>query len=231
MKFMKAFFSLMLILFISSPIFSQSASDDQPKPSLDRGSLESQFDYLYRKSSSYQEYKVVKKTSYQKIKKNVLDTVASLEKQLGDTKKLVEVQGTEIKNLKADLQTTNNNLTDVTKEKDQIKFLGIPMTKKGYNSLLWSIIFGLVALLLFFIFRFKSSNAITTQAQAMLDDTEKEFEAYKAKALEREQKVRRELQDELNKQKYGTKKSTKKEALKRFHLKTDRTLDRFFCLI
>ena len=38
---------------------------------------------------------------------------------------------------------------------------------------------------------------------------EKEFEAYKAKALEREQKVRRELQDELNKQKYAAKKTKK----------------------
>ena len=47
------------------------------------------------------------------------------------------------------------------------------------------------------------------QARDLLSDTEKEFEAYKAKALEREQKVRRELQDELNKQKYADKKGKK----------------------
>ena len=85
----------------------------------------------------------------------------------------------------------------------------MPMTKASYNSLLWTIIFGLVALLLFFIFRFKSSNTITVQSKNLLNDTEKEFETYKAKALEREQKVRRELQDELNKQKYDAKKGKK----------------------
>ena len=132
-----------------------------------------------------------------------------LKKDLGDTKKLVEVQGNEIKSLKSDLEETNNNLTSVTQEKDNIKFLSIPMTKASYNSLLWTIIFSLVALLLFFIFRFKSSNSITVQARDLLSDTEKEFEAYKAKALEREQKVRRELQDELNKQKYTDKKGKK----------------------
>lgn len=201
--------SFTFFLFISSAVLGQESERVGPKPSLDNGTIESQFDYLYRKSSSYQEYKVVKKTFYQKIKGNVLDSMSALKKDLIDTKKLVEVQGEEIKRLKSDLLTTNDNLTAVTKEKDNIKFLGIPMTKGSYNSLLWTIIFSLVALLLFFIFRFKSSNTITVQSKNLLSDTEKEFEAYKAKALEREQKVRRELQDELNKQKYDAKKGKK----------------------
>jgi len=201
--------SLTFFLCISTVVFGQEEETNEPKASLDNGTIESQFDYLYRKSSSYQEYKVVKKTDYQKIKGNVLDSMQALKKDLMDTKKLVEVQGNEIKSLKADLLTTNNNLTAVTKEKDNIQFLSIPMTKTAYNGLLWTIIFSLVALLLFFIFRFRSSNSITVQAKALLNDTEKEFEAYKAKALEREQKVRRELQDELNKQKYDAKKGKK----------------------
>lgn len=209
---MKKFITVLsfTLLFLSgTAVFGQAEVQSGPKPSLDNGTIESQFDYLYRKSSSYQEYKVVKKTFYQKIKGNVLDSMQALKKDLIDTKKLVEVQGDEITSLKANLSTTNDNLTSVTKEKDNIKFLSIPMTKSSYNSLLWTIIFSLIALLLFFIFRFKSSNAITVQARDLLSDTEKEFEAYKAKALEREQKVRRELQDELNKQKYAAKKGKK----------------------
>ena len=209
MKKLITVLSFSFFLMFSVSLHSQTEENTGPKPSLDNGTIESQFDYLYRKSSSYQEYKVVKKTFYQKIKGNVLDSMQALKKDLGDTKKLVEVQSNEIKGLKSDLQTTNNDLTSVTQEKDNIKFIGIPMTKASYNSLLWTIIFSLIALLLFFIFRFKSSNSITVQAQGLLSDTEKEFESYKAKALEREQKVRRELQDELNKQKYSTKKGKK----------------------
>jgi hypothetical protein len=209
MKLLRSLVAFTFVVFISLSSFAQTESSEEPKPSLDGGTLESQFDYLYRKSSSYQEYKVVKKTSYQKIKGNVLDSLSSIKKELGDTKKIVEVQASEITNLKDDLKITNDNLSAVTKEKDNIKFLGMPMTKSAYNSLLWTIIFSLVALLLFFIFKYRSSNSITTQAQGLLADTEKEFEAYKAKALEREQKVRRELQDELNKQKYAGKKTKK----------------------
>ncbi len=209
MKLFKTVFFFTLFLLISAPGFAQEEQEEEDKPSLEGGTLESQFDYLYRKSSTYQDYKVVKKTSYQKIKSNVLDSLQALNADLNETKKLVEVQASEIKSLKEDLQTTNDNLTSVTREKDQIQFLGIPMTKSSYNSLLWTIIFSLVALLLFFIFKFRSSNAVTVQAQGLLADTEKEFEDYKAKALEREQKVRRELQDELNKQKYADKKNKK----------------------
>ena len=195
-----------LFLFISLATFAQTASDDEEeKATLNSGSLEGQFDYLYKKAGSYQEYKVIKKTSFFKIKGNVLDSLKSLKGDLKETKQLVVMQNSEIDNLKADLKTTNDNLTAVTKEKDNIKFLGISMTKGAYNGILWTIITALVLFLLFFIYRFKNSNSITKQANALLAETDAEFENFKARALEREQKVRRELQDEINKQKYASK--------------------------
>jgi len=209
MKVLKLIFTLTLFLFLSGSTFGQEKEENVPKPSLDNGTIESQFDYLYRKSSSYQEYKVVKKTFYTKIKGNVIDSLNSLKTELTEIKNVVATQSKEINDLKSNLKTTNDNLTDVTKEKDNIKFIGIPMTKASYNTLLWSVILGLLILLLVFIFKFKTSNATTKQANALLADTETEFDAYKATSLEREQKVRRELQDELNKKKYSTKKGKK----------------------
>ena len=209
MKVLKLIFTLTLFLFLSGSTFGQDKEENVPKPSLDNGTIESQFDYLYRKSSSYQEYKVVKKTFYYKIKANVIDSLNSLKTELTEIKNIVSTQSKEINDLKSNLKTTNDNLTDVTKEKDNIKFIGMPMTKASYNTLLWSVIFGLLILLLVFIFKFKTSNAITKQANALLADTETEFDTYKATSLEREQKVRRELQDELNKKKYSTKKGKK----------------------
>jgi preprotein translocase subunit SecF len=163
------------------------------------GTIESQFDYLYRKSSTYQEYKVVKQTFYYKIKKNVLDSLKVLKNELAATKQMVTTQNTEIDELKGSLKTTNDNLTNVTKEKDSINLVGISLTKSSYNTILWSIIIGLVLFLLFFIYRFKNSNSVTKQANKSLAEIEEEFFAFKTISLEREQKVRRELQDEINK--------------------------------
>jgi hypothetical protein len=75
------------------------------------------------------------------------------------------------------------------------------MGKTNYNILMWSIIAALLSLLLFFIYKFKNSNALTREAKLKLDEVETEFEEHRRTALEREQKVRRQLQDELNKNK------------------------------
>jgi septal ring factor EnvC (AmiA/AmiB activator) len=78
---------------------------------------------------------------------------------------------------------------------------GMQMSKGGYNALMLIIIAGLLALLLLFIFKFKNSNSVTKQAKKTLLETEDEYEEYRRNSLEREQKVRRQLQDEINKQK------------------------------
>ncbi len=199
MKFTKHLLALLFFLMATSLTYSQEDQNNTPKPSLDNGTIESQFDYLYRKSSTYQEYKVVKQTFYYKIKKNVLDSLKVLKNELAATKQMVTTQNTEIDELKGSLKTTNDNLTNVTKEKDSINLVGISLTKSSYNTILWSIIIGLVLFLLFFIYRFKNSNSVTKQANKSLAEIEEEFFAFKTISLEREQKVRRELQDEINK--------------------------------
>ena len=199
MKITKQFIAYLLILMVTFSTYAQTEEADAPKPSLNNGTIESQFDYLYRKSSTYQEYKVVKQTFYYKIKGNVLDSLKVLKDELASTKQVVTTQNIQINELKGDLKTTNDNLTDVTKEKDNIKLLGLSLTKASYNTILWAIITGLVLFLVFFIYRFKNSNTVTKQANKSLAEIEEEFFAYKTIALEREQKVRRELQDEINK--------------------------------
>lgn len=202
MKFLKKLLVL-VILFTISTTFAQTNTTNEVKPSLNSGSIESQFNYLYKKSGSYQEYKVVKKTQYYKIKANVLDTLKSLSKRLNESYTTIESQKTEISSLEENLKTTNVNLDNVTTEKDNMNLLGIPMSKTGYNTLMWSIIAGLTLFLLFFIYQFKNSNSVTKTAQKSLNEIDEEFNDYKKRSIEREQKVRRELQDEINKRKYG----------------------------
>ena len=82
-----------------------------------------------------------------------------------------------------------------------MSLFGIQMSKTSYNILMWSIIAGLLTFLLVFIYKFKNSNSITKSAKIALAEVETEFEEHRRVALEREQKVRRQLQDEINKQK------------------------------
>ncbi|UZO79344.1 tRNA (guanine-N1)-methyltransferase [Aquimarina sp. ERC-38] len=169
-------------------------------------SIEKQFDMVIRKSGRYQEYKVVKRTWMDKLKANTIDTLKTLEDKLSTAREEIAKQETTINDLQTSLGDTNKDLEAVSEEKDNMNFMGVAMTKSSYKTMMWSIVGVLLALLAFFIFQFKNSNAVTVRAKKALAETEVEFEDHRRRSLEREQKVMRKLQDEINKQrKAGTK--------------------------
>ena len=75
------------------------------------------------------------------------------------------------------------------------------MEKSIYKSLTYSLILIFIGLFLFYFFKFKQSNVQTKEAKLTLKEVEEEYDEHRKKALEREQKIMRKLQDELNKQK------------------------------
>ena len=198
---------LLLLAFFTLQIQAQTevAIDDE-KLSLDSGPIESQFEYLTKKSNGWtdergQRYEVVRVQWIEKIKRNTLDSLKAVHKTLNDTKAVVTKQDDEISKLKTSLNSTQGTLEQTNIEKDSMSLFGIQMSKGGYNTLMWSIIAGLLAFALFFMYKFKNSNTITKEAKKSLAETEEEFEDHRRIALEREQKVRRQLQDEINKHK------------------------------
>ena len=179
-------------------------TDDQL--SLDSGTIDSQFEYVFRKSGNFrgtngQAYEAVKQAWLLKLKSNVLDSLKTTYKNLEDSKNTVDGQAKEIADLKSKLTNTQTTLDQTNTEKNNMALLGMQTSKTNYNVIMWGIVAGLFALLLFFIFKFKSSNALTKGAKLKLEEVETEFEEHRRIALEREQKVRRQLQDEINKNK------------------------------
>lgn len=195
------FKTLITLIFLLNISLFNAQNETDEKLSLNNGTIDNQFEFVIRKSNRYQEYKVVKTNWLYTLKAHTLDSLNAVKKQLNDTKLIVDNQEKEIEVLKTNLSDTNTNLDRLKLEKDSMSLLGMQMTKTGYNILLWSIIGGLLVLLLLFIFKFKNSNVITRNAKLALAETEEEFEAHRKRALEREQKVMRRLQDEINKQK------------------------------
>ncbi len=196
--------SLILFLTLSISIQAQETpATDDDKLSLNSGTIDNQFEYVIRRSNNYQDYKVVKKVWLYALKAHTIDSLNAVHKQLEDTEIVVKNQTQEIDKLKTSLSSTQGTLDKTNTEKDSMSLFGMQMSKTAYNTLLWSLIGGLLALLLFFVYKFKDSNTITRDAKKALVDTEEEFEEHRRVALEREQKVRRQLQDEINKHKSG----------------------------
>ncbi|MFN4763909.1 hypothetical protein ACKGJN_12340 [Gillisia sp. Q332] len=161
--------------------------------------VEEEFTNLIEKSNDYQGFKVVDYNELITLKKNTSEFISKLNDEITTQQNTIDQHQQEISELKSELETTRQNLEKVTAEKDAITFLGVPFSKSGYMSLMWGIITVLIIALVFFIFRFKKGHAQTSEARRNLSATEKEFEVYRTKALEKEQRLGRLLQDERNK--------------------------------
>ncbi|MFK5879410.1 MAG: tRNA (guanine-N1)-methyltransferase [Flavobacteriaceae bacterium] len=196
MKFQKLFFAIAFICAISI-----NAQENEPKQTLDSGTIENQFDYLIKKSNRYQEYKVVKRAWLDRLKKVVDDSLNVVKNELVDTKVTLNEKKAEIVTLTNSLNTTKETVSNLNNEKDSINFFGMLISKPMYNTTLWSIITILLVALLFFVFKFNNSNTITREAKDKFSELEIEYENHRQRSLEREQQIRRKLQDEINKQK------------------------------
>jgi len=193
-------FILILLVSISFSISSQEVEQSQEDTSIN-----GQFDKIYRTSTTYKpagtnkKYKVINLLNYQQLKANVLDSLKKLEKEISKQENLLNSEREQTQKTNQLLAKTQSDLLASNKKENSISLFGIQLSKMNYNLLLWSIIIIALLLLFYFIFKFFRSNSLTKEAQNNLLDVEQEFEQHRKKSLEREQKLRRELQDEINK--------------------------------
>jgi hypothetical protein len=182
---------LMLICFfiVSITGFSQDNSN----------SIENQFIKVVDKSNNYQEFKVIKKTKIEGLRKNVMDSIGALEAKIKTSEVEIEKQKSEIQLLTQNLNTVKSNLIASIEKEDGIEVLGMLTKKTTYNAILWSIILGLIAILILIFYKYKSSHDITKDTKLKLTEIETDFDAHRRKTLENEQLLRRKLQDEINK--------------------------------
>lgn len=179
-------------------LFTITIAQAQESKTIDT-TLEAQFIEVIDNSNNYLEFKVIKKNDLATLRKNILDTVAGLEDAILEKNEMIASQKATINKLENTLTNTNESLANSREKEDGILFFGTLLKKATYNTILWSIIGGLLLALAWFMYKFKNSNAITKEAKHKLAEVEKEFDAHRAKKLEEIQQIRRKLQDEINK--------------------------------
>ncbi|MFT4662384.1 MAG: septal ring factor EnvC (AmiA/AmiB activator) [Patiriisocius sp.] len=190
-------FILSIVLF-SLNISAQDTAPTAPIKNLDNGTVAEQFDYVIDNSNRYQTFKVIKKAWIFALKDHVLDSLESFESEIADLNSQIKTKSDKISELEYSLTGVESNLTSVTGERDNIKFMGSSMTKAKYKSMMWAVIAGLAALFIFFFLRYRSSNGITKSVRNDFTQLQAEFATHKKSALAREQELARKLQDEIN---------------------------------
>ena len=188
---------LLIVLFLTVEV----AYSQVNRNFIDTVTVKEQFDYMIKYSNRYQEYKIVRIDWLDQLKSNVTDSLTSSKKEIINNYRTISEQRQRIDSLEKNLDGSKKLITDLDTEKERISFVGISVSKNLFKVIFIFIIGFLLVLLIFFISRYGRSNSITRETRSTLKELEEEYETHRERALEREQLVRRQLQDELNKNK------------------------------
>jgi hypothetical protein len=187
---------LFLLVFYS--LNSVAATDTE---TIDSGSIKQQFEYVINKSTQYNEYRAVRSIWLDKLKTHSLDTIASIKTGFRNYQKLSGSQAKQIDSLKVSLSETSEKLDVAIKEKNSLRIFGIKVAKGKYNTLVTIIILGLLAVLILGFLVYGRLKAASKRDIKDLADLKEEFEMFRKRALEREQKMARQHLDEIMKYK------------------------------
>ncbi len=191
---MKYLFSIFaLSLFFSSTIYAQDSIQ------IRKNTLENQMIEVFDNSPSYMDYKNIKKTQLVVLRRNINDSIKVLENKIFTQQSDLQQRQELLDSLQKNLSNTQQNLTKAQEKEEGIQVLGINTMKSTYTTLMFSIILILFLAAAFLFYKYLNTNKTTKAAELKLVETEIELEESRQKALEREQILRRKLQDEINK--------------------------------
>ena len=162
---MKSLYLLILVLLISTVSISQETKKDTL-------SIEGKFDLIYKTSSSYKEFKVIRKSRFQNLKNDVLDSIRKIDHELQLNNNKNTILKDSLKNVNEVLGILDLDMKLLITKKNSISFLGIQLNKSTYTITVWSIILLLIIALFYFIYQYKNSFSILSEAKSNLSETE-----------------------------------------------------------
>ena len=161
--------------------------------------LEGVFQQLIDRSGAWQNFKMLDIGKLAAFQRSMTDSINGVRSQLVAEKQKVKENEATIKELNDKITEIQAALDQTKDQKDSVSFFGALVSKGLYNTIMWGIVLALASLLVLYIYKFSNGNVVTKKSINDLNELQEEYENYRKAAIEREQKVRRQLQDEINK--------------------------------
>lgn len=187
-----------LLTFVTVKAQDIEAVSEKP---INKTTVENQLNVIVSNPAEQNGVKMIPKTDLISLRSDVVTLLSRNENDLTASKKTIESKNAEIKDLLTKMDEANSKVAASDSANETFSFLGMSLSKALYHSAMWSMVGVLLIFTLFLSTRFKKAYGITRDAKEKLTEVEEEFELFKRNAIEREQKLRRQLQDEINKQK------------------------------
>jgi hypothetical protein len=186
---------LMMLVLVVGSTFAQTAEDALRN---DQQTLRERYLVMKMKSQNYQEYKVIKENILDGWWKIVADSMSA--KQAAIKKSQAEVN-----NLQADLnknietlKSKETSMQDIVYASTHIRVLGIDFDKGFFAGLCGAILIVAALVLAGVLYSMKVLKKNLSEKEELASAISSEYEEYKRKAMDKQTKLSRELQNERN---------------------------------
>lgn len=183
---------LLIIIITAVPVLTFAQSNFIASVS-DSTDIKGQFEYLYKKSNTFDQYKVIPINSFNTLKQNATDSIGLYKKEatihFNETNSLnnkLEASNAEIARLKEELAATQNM-------QNSVKLFGMGIDKKAYNLIMWGVVFFLAIFSTILFLMYKRGHHVVNDAKARLKEVQDDLEKLRKSGIIREQKLGHEL--------------------------------------
>lgn len=190
---------MLFVLLVWLLAFHVSFSQSEPETLQENPSLHERFLYMKSKSQSYGAYKVVKESVLDGVWKIAQDTIAAKEASIKQSQSNInKLKGELAQSIEA-FKAKEKSMEEIMHASTHINVIGIDFNKGTFITTVAVIVAGLLVMLGLLIGRMKLQSNSLSERNLAVSALTHEFEEYKQRAMERQTKLSRELQDERNK--------------------------------
>lgn len=194
---MKNLLATLLLCFALMSLISAKPIDENIWK--EQKSLDSAYIKFKLSLKTYDGYYFMREPQINAFYKALKDTTTRL-------KSVIATNETNIASLTGTVTTLNSTVEDLQNQLKEsqanvasIDVMGGSMDKGGFSTLMFTLLFIILAVAVIGYLLFMRSNRVTSNTQRTLNDLQDEYEKHRQKSVEREMKLNRQLQTERNK--------------------------------
>jgi hypothetical protein len=191
---MKKSLVLWVCLLASSITFAQQAAEVQGNYT-----LRDRFQLMKTKSQSYNDYKVIKETVLDGVWKIINDSLNAKNAAIRGAQANINGLKGQLAKTEDALKAKEKSMTDILYASTHITVLGISFTKGVFLTVMACLLGGLIAFVAVIFGRMQLQSKSLSERNLAVSALTNEFEEYKHRAMDKQTKLSRELQDERNK--------------------------------
>lgn len=164
-----------------------------------QATLNERFELMKDGSQTYESYKVIKANILDQFWKMTMDSLIKEKQNFAAARAEITAMQSKVKSTLDSLQTERASIQDVVFDSEHINVIGIPFGKSIFLILVAAIVGGLIFFSVGLVTRMKMLNSLVKEKTLIADSITNEFEDFKKRAMEKQTKLSRELQNERNK--------------------------------